>query len=112
MEPNKNVKQIKNQNERSVIKRIFFKHACSLRFVNDRLKNNLQLARKTLGFLGYSRGKQTLDSWVGEIITLLFLSRFFCFIASSKSLLSVRGMEGRVSSNLKGGACVGLKARI
>jgi len=51
MEPNKNVKQIKNQNERSVIKRIFFKHACSLRFVNDRLKNNLQLARKTLGFL-------------------------------------------------------------
>jgi len=24
----------------------------------------------------------------------------------SKSLLSVRGMEGRVSSNLKGGACV------
>jgi len=30
----------------------------------------------------------------------------------SKSLLSVRGMEGRVSSNLKGGACVRLKARI
>jgi len=30
----------------------------------------------------------------------------------SKSLLNVRGMEGRVSSNLKGGACVRLKARI
>jgi len=30
----------------------------------------------------------------------------------SKSLLSVRGMEGHVSSNLKGGACVRLKARI
>jgi len=29
----------------------------------------------------------------------------------SKSLLSVRGMEGRVSSNLTGGACVRLKAR-
>jgi len=30
----------------------------------------------------------------------------------SKSLLSVRGMEGRVNSNLNGGACVRLKARI
>ena len=30
----------------------------------------------------------------------------------SKSLLSVRQMEGRVSSNLKGGACLRLKARI
>ena len=30
----------------------------------------------------------------------------------SKSLLSVRGMEGRVSSNLKGGSCFRLKARI
>jgi len=30
----------------------------------------------------------------------------------SKSLLSVRRMEGCVSSNLKGGACFRLKARI
>jgi len=30
----------------------------------------------------------------------------------SKSLLGVRGMEGRVSSNLKGGAYVRLTARI